>query len=235
MPQRDKEKIMLAEHILEVRHEALGAFLDARGRIGDYIRQKRFFPHWKIDTQVVNFFDESGKVKTQGAFVGYRSAGYTVLNPPSRNFFKDRASAFWRLLLKNDIYKLPQPTRFGTRTLLFIPSSLSFDDINKAMYDGFFTDKARTIFGGKETDLQLTIELKESGYDVRVTGGPMHKDEAGKHFQFECDEFRKCGLFLNIDYYTTADLTLDAIPRLLQQAVDLMWAKGERFAAGLGI
>ena len=33
---------MLAEHILEVRHEASGAFLDARGRIGDYIRQKKF-------------------------------------------------------------------------------------------------------------------------------------------------------------------------------------------------
>ena len=234
MPQSDKEKIMLAEHVLEVRHEASGTFLDVRGYVADFIRREGFLPHWKIDANVVNFRDQSEKIGTEGAFVGYKSAGYVVLNPQTRNFFTDRATAFWKLLLKNGHYQLPQPTRFGTRTMVFTPSSMTFDDIKKLMYEGLFSEKARTLFGGKEADLQFTIELKESGFDVRIMGGPMHKDEAGKYFQLESDHFKKCGLFLDIDYYTTTDLTLNAIPQLLQQAVELMWVKAERIARGLG-
>jgi len=234
MPKTDKDKIMLAEHVLEVRHEASGTFLDVRGYVADYIRKENFLPHWKIDTNAVNFRDEAEKIKTEGAFVGYKSAGYVVLNPQTRNFFTDRASAFWKMLMKNGHYQLPKPTRFGTRTKLFVPSAMTFEEINKSMYEGLFSEKARTMVGGKETDLQFTIELRESGFDVRVMGGPIHRDEAKKYFQFESDHFTKCGLFLDIDYYTTADLTLEAIPKLLQTAADLMWLKAECIARSLG-
>jgi len=234
MTKTDRDKIMLAEHVLEVRHEASGTFLDVRGYVADYIRQVEFLPHWKIDINVVNFLDESDKIKTEGAFAGYKSAGYIVLNPQTNHFFVDRATAFWKILLKNGHYKLPRPTRFGTRTKVFAPSAMTFEEINKAMFEGLFTENARALVGGKERDLHFTIDLKESGFDVRVMGGPMHKDEAGKHFQFESDHFAKCGLFLDIDHYTTSNLTLEAVPKLLKEAVDLMWSKAERIARGLG-
>lgn len=234
MTKTDKDKIMLTEHILEVRHKASGIFLDMRGYVADYIFQEKFLPHWKIDMNVVNFHDESKKIKTEGAFVGYKSAGYVVLNPQTRNFFSDRATTFWKILLKNGQYQLPQPTRFGTRTKVFVPSAMTFEDINKAMFEGLFSEKARALVGGNEKDLQFTIDLRESGFDVRVTGGPMHKDEAGKYFQFESDHFAKCGLFLDIDYYTTSDLTLETVPKLLKEAVDLFWVKAERIVRGLG-
>lgn len=234
MSKTDRDKIILAEHVLEVRHEASGTFLDVRGYVADYIRREKFLPHWKIDMNVVNFRDESEKIKTEGAFVGYKSSGYVVLNSQTRNFFTDRAIAFWKMLLKNEHYQLPQPTRFGTRTKVFVPSGMTFEDINKAMFEGLFSEKARDLVGGKEKDLQFTIDLRESSFDVRVVGGPIHKDEAGKYFQFESDHFGKCGLFLDIDHYTTSDLTLEAIPKLLNKAVDLMWEKAERIATGLG-
>ena len=230
-----KEKIMLAEHILEVRHAASGTFLDLRGYVADYIRQKGIFHHWKIDANVVNFQDEPGTIKKEGAFVGYKSAGYVTLNPITRNYFADRASSFWNLLLKNGRYKIHKPTRFGTRTKLFVPSPQSFDEINKAMFEGLFTEKARLLVGGKETDLQFTIELKEDGFDVRVTGGPIHKDEANKHFQFKAEQFSQCGIFLDIDCFKTDGLSLSEVPRLLKTAIKLTWEKAEKFASGVGL
>jgi hypothetical protein len=230
-----KEKIILAEHVLEVRHVASGTFLDVRGYVADYIRQNRFFPHWQIDATVISFRDEPDTIKTEGAFVGYKSAGYVTLNPFTRNYFFDRASSFWDLLLKNSRYKIPEPTRFGTRTKLFFPSSHGFDEINKAMFEGLFTEKARSLVGGKETDLQFTIELKEDVFDVRVVGGPIHKDEAKKYFQFDSEQFNQCGLFLDIDYFKTDGLSLSNVPRLLKTAINLTWEKAEKIASGVGL
>lgn len=235
MSKKDKDKIMLAEHLLEVRHDASGTFLDVRGFVADFIRKEKFLPHWKIDSNVVNFRDQSDKIGTEGAFVGYKSAGYVVLNPQTRNFFTDRGKVFWKLLQRNGHYDLPPLTRFGMRTKIFVPSKSSFNVINKAMYENLFSDNARSLVGGTETDLQFTIELRESGFDVRVMGGPIHKDEAGKYFQFQADDFTKCGLFLDLDYYTTTSLQPEGIPELLQKAVDLMWVKAERIARGLGL
>jgi hypothetical protein len=131
MTKHDRDKVMLTEHVLEVRHVASGTFLDIRGFIADYIRNANFLNHWKIDTNVVNFRDTNDEIKNEGAFVGYKSAGYVVLNPQTRNFFVDRASAFWKLLIKNQHYIVPEPIRFGSRTKIFVPADKSFDEINK--------------------------------------------------------------------------------------------------------
>ena len=235
MAKQDREKVMLVEHILEVRHDASGTFLDVRGQIADFVRNQNFLPHWKIDPNVINFLDDQNRIKTEGAFIGYKSAGYIVLNPHARNFFHDRASAFWRLLTSIPNYKLPSIKRFGMRTKVFVPSTQNFEQINKAMYESMFTDKARALFGGKEKDLQFIVELIEAGFDVRIAGGPIHKGEAAKHFQFEAEGFSKYGLFLDIDYHKTNDLNLDSVPRLLQDSVTRMWEKAEKIAAGLGL
>lgn len=235
MPQKDHDKIMLAEHILEVRHDASGTFLDVRGFIADFIRREKFLPHWKIDANVVNFRDQPDRISAEGAFIGYKSAGYIVLNPQTRNFFPDRGGAFWKLLARNEHYKLPRLTRFGMRTKVFIPSSSSFETINADVYAKLFSETARTLLGGSETDLHFTVDLKESGLDVRVQGGPIHKGEAAQHLQFEADEFERCGLLLDLDYHTTAKLTVDEIPKLLRKATNMMWIKAESIATGLGL
>ena len=229
------DKVILAEHTLEVRHIASGTFLDVRGYVADYIRQAGTFHHWQIDANVVNFRDESNAVKSEGAFVGYKSAGYVALNPQTRNYFTDRASSFWKLLLKNRHYKVPDPTRFGIRTKVFVPSSLTFEKINKTIYESFYTESARALIGGKQTDLQFSIDLKEGVFDVHVRGGPTHKDEAGRYMQFESDHFKQCGLFLDMDFYKTEGLSLGDIPALLRNAVGLTWHKVELMASGIGL
>jgi hypothetical protein len=235
MSNKDRDKVILAEHTLEVRHKASAIFLDVRGYIADYIKQEQFFPHWNIDSNYVTFRDDPLKIVKDGAFIGYRSAGYVVFNPESRNYFLDKATAFWKLLSRNEQYTLPDPIRFGARTKFFIPSSKKFDEINKTMYEDIFAVNARTLFDGSEQDLMFTVILKEADFDVRIIGGPIHKNEASRYFQFSSSYFEKCGLFLDIDYYRTTGLSHQDVPQLLHTAVDLIWKKAERIAGGLGL
>ncbi len=235
MAKKEKEKIMLAEHVLEVRHAASGSFLDVRGYVADYIRDSGLFPHWKIDANVVNFRDLPDKIKLEGAFAGYKSAGYVVHNPETRNYFVDRASAFWRTLLENQHYKVPAVKRFGARIKVFLPSKKSFDEINKTTFETFYTQNIRSIVGGREKDVQFIIEIVESNFEVRLSGGPIHKDEVGKYLSFESDHFRKCGLFLDLDYYKTQDIDHGSVPSLLKEAVNLTWTKVESLASALGL
>lgn len=228
------DKILFTEHVLEIRHAAVGLFLDVRGYIADYIRQEGFFPHWKIVSNVVNFRDEPDAMKTEGAFVGYKSAGYVALNPKTHNYFVDRASSFWKGLIKNKHYNIPIPKRFGARTKFFFPLTHSFDEINNTMYEAFFTDTARKLVGARETDLQFTIDLQEEGFGIRVVGGPIKKDEAGRYFQFEAEEFGKCGIYLDMDYFKTENISLQDVPKLLKKADALAWQKAEQIATGLG-
>ena len=155
------EKVMLAEQILEVRHIPSGSFLDVRGYVADYVRASRFLPHWKIDPSIVTFRDKPDEIDKEGAFAGYRSVGYFIHDPETRNLFVDRASLFWRTIQKNQYYKLPDLERFGARTKVFLPSVQSFDEINSAFYRLFYTDTTREIIGGTERDVQFVIVLQE--------------------------------------------------------------------------
>lgn len=235
MAKKQTGKIMLAEHILEVRHKASGTFLDVRGYVADYIRNNGQFPHWNIDTNVVNFHDDLEGFSRDAAFVGYKSAGYVVNNADTRNYFIDRASSFWTTLLKNKHYQIPNITRFGCRTKAFIPSDAGFDEINKAFFEGLFTAEARKLVGGHETDVQIIINLTENPFDVQVRGGPVNKDEVGRYLNFESEHFKKCGLFLDIDFFKIKEVSHDQVRKLLKESIDLAWLKIERIASGLGI
>jgi len=162
-----EDKIMVTEHILEVRHSAVGSFLDVRGYVADYIRGSKFLPHWKIDANVVNFLDNVGKVDKEGAFGGYKSFGYFNYNPPTKNLFQDRASAFLKIIIDNPHYKIPDVIRFGCRTKVFVPYGKDFESLNDAINKIYFSPSIKEIIPEKQTDLQIIIEYKEKGFDAR--------------------------------------------------------------------
>lgn len=235
MPSRKDEKLMLAEQVLEVRHIACGSFLDVRGYVADFVRDSGFLPHWNIDTNVVNFRDKPDKAEKEGAFAGYRSAGYFVYDPPTPNYFCDRAGAFWKIILKNGHYTLPTIERFGARTKVFLPSDKSFEEIYKSVYSALYTDRSKDLFGGTEKDVQFIVELKESDFEVRMSGGPIHTGEAQKYLGFTSEHLSKAGFFVDVDFHRTEKVTNDDIPRLLKTAVELTWAKIERLGAAVGV
>ncbi len=148
--------------------------MDSRGRLADYIRDEKFLPHWNIDANAINFRDQKASIKTEGGFIGYKNAGYIVQNPQTKNFFQDRAIAFWELLMANVDYTIPEPSRFGCRTKMFFPSKISFSKLNNIMYKQIFTENFKNTVGGSEDDLQFTLTLKESGYNISLHVGPCH-------------------------------------------------------------
>ncbi len=228
-----KDKVMLAQHILEVRHEPVGAFLDVRGFVADYIKNNNYFPHWKIDSNIINFTDQSNKIELEGAFAGYKSAGYIVNNPQTRNYFVDKASAYWKGLNKNDYYKITKVIRFGCRTQTFVPTNRSFDQINELLFSTYYTDKVKTLVSGKQTNLQLIFDIIDGQFQVKVSVGPMHEKEVVPFFNFESSYFNKCGLFFDIDVFKTKDVDIASISKLLNEAVRLIWDKIENTANSL--
>ena len=235
MSKKNVESVMLVEHILEVRHSASGSFLDARGFVADYIRSQGVFSHWSIDANVVNFRDNETKIIRDGAFASFKSAGYIVYNPETQNYFSDKASAYWKVLYKNQHYTLPELTRFGVRTKIFIPSSKPFDEIYSLVFDKFYRPEVNQIIGDNIDDVQFVFNLKENKFSIRVSGGPVHKNEVQKYMSFEATEFQECGIYLDIDYSKTEDLNEKDISKLLKECITLTWKKIDNITQLLGI
>lgn len=229
------EKVFVTEHILEVRHAALGSFLDVRGFVADYIRDSGFLPHWTIENTVVVFRDTPEKPETETCFAGYKSFGYTSYNPPTKNIFQDRASSFVNLILKNKHYSIPSITRFGCRAKVFIPCDIDFDNLNKAIHDKFFTQTFRDFIGHKESDLQIVSEFKDKGFSGRISFGPMHKEEVKAHLTFNSEHFTKVGLFFDIDYFKIEDLPTSKLQSTLKEVMNIIWVKVDGITHILGV
>ncbi len=232
---KKEEKIMITEHILEMRHGAVGSFLDVRGFVADYVRNSGFLPHWSIDANNVNFRDESNRVAKEGAFAGYKSFGYFTYNPPTKNFFQDRAISFIKLINNNKDYNIPNITRFGCRSKIFIPYEKDFDLLNGLLNENFISDSLREIVRHKETDLQIVLEYTDKMFNSRLTIGPMHKDEVKNQLNFESESFSKAGLFLDIDYFKTDNIEIANVFSLIKESMILIWEKVDSITKKLKI
>lgn len=227
MAQKMEDRPIIAEQVFELRHEATGTFLDKRGFVADYVRKHKF-PHWRIETNAIQFYDAEKGIEKDGALVGYRSVGYYVYNPDTKNYFSDKAVAFWEVLRKNEHYEIPEPKRFGLRTKMFVPVALEFEQINKRIYAAFVTPEGVKVFGGSPTDMQIMLDLDEGAFTVHCVLGPLRKKEAGRWFPFESKQFESGGIFFDIDIATTKDLKLGAVPSLIEDAAALSWEKLDR-------
>ena len=232
---KEDNKVIVSEHVLEVRHQATGRFLDVRGYVADHIKGAELFDHWEIDTNVVKFRDAPRRPEKIGAFAGFQSAGVFVYDPDTRNFFEDKTGKFWKTLIKNQFYTLPELTRFGCRSKVFLNSDKSFDEINIAVYSKFFTEEFKTLVGAKEKDLQIVIDLSSGEFDIKIHCGPIHKEEARRYFSFKSDHFSDSGFFLDIDIYKTKKIKHADIPSLTKKAMKLAWEKVDSFATAVGI
>lgn len=232
---KEEDKVIVSEHVLEVRHQAIGRFLDVRGYVADHIKGAELFPHWEIDTNVVKFRDAPKKPKKIGAFAGFQSAGVFVYDPDTRNFFEDKSGKFWKTLVKNQFYTIPAITRFGCRTKVFLNSNKTFEEINQAVYSKFFTDEFKSLVGGKEKDLQIIIVFSSGEFEVSLTCGPIHKKEANRYFSCESEHFSETGVLLDVDIYKTENIKHDDIPGLTKKAMKLTWEKIDSIAKAVGV
>ena len=165
--EKNSESIFIVEHMLELRHDAVGTFLDVRGFVADYIKKNGMFPHWQIVENSISFFDSPTRINDIGAIVSYNKIGFLSYDPSTQNYFEDKAQKFWKTLTKNKHYTIPEINRFGTRTKCYIPSNLDFNEIKNKIFSAFFNEKSTNTLGSVPTDLQLVFDLTEKDYQVR--------------------------------------------------------------------
>jgi hypothetical protein len=229
------EKIMVTEHMMEVRHAAIGRFIDVRGGIADRIRSSGFLPHWKIDSNLVVFADNPEKSEIETSFVGYKSFGYSAFNPPTKNFFQDRSRIFLNSMARNGMYAIPTITRFGVRAKVFIPCDHDFDTLNKLVHDNFLSATLRDFIANQQTDVQIVSEFTLKPFNARISFGPMHKDEVRAHMSFESEHFSQVGLYFDIDLFTLDNASLSKMQSLLKEAMTNIWKKSDGIAHILGV
>jgi len=232
---KNKDRMIVTEHVLEVRHQASGRFLDVRGNVADLFRSNGLFPHWQIDSNVVHFRDNPKSPKKIGAFAGYKSAGLYTFDPETRNYFEDKAGQFWKTLSKNQFYNIPEIQRFGCRTKAFLNCSKSFKDINNSLYQKFFSNEFRNLIGEKEEDLQIVVILNAGKFQINVTCGPIKKNEANNYFNFKSDHFDDTGIFLDIDVYIVNVIQSSKISSLVKEEMALTWEKIDNISKSVGL
>jgi len=232
---KKKESMIVTEHVLEIRHQASGRFLDVRGYVADHFRTNELFPHWQIDSNIVQFRDEPKTPKKIGAFAGYKSAGLYTFDPPTRNYFEDKVGQFWKILSKNQFYTIPEIQRFGCRTKAFLNCSDSFESINDSLYQKFFSDEFRGLMGEKQKDLQIVVNLSSGKFQMNIICGPIKKNEANKYFNFKSDHFEDTGIFLDIDVSMVKNIQSSKISQLVKEAMILTWEKIDNISKSVGI
>jgi len=232
---KNKERIIVTENVLEIRHQASGRFLDVRGYVADHFKSNELFPHWQIDSNVVHFRDDPKTPKKIGAFAGYKSAGLYTFDPETRNYFEDKAGQFWKALSKNQFYVIPEIKRFGCRTKAFLNCTDTFENINEKLYKKFFSEDFRGLIGEKEKDLQIVINLTIDKFQLKLTCGPIKKNEASNYFNFKSDHFDDTGIFLDIDVFIVGDIQSSKISSLVKEAMTLTWKKIDNISKSIGI
>ncbi len=232
---KNKERMIVTEHVTEVRYLASGRFLDVRGYVADHFKSVDLFPHWQIESNVVQFRDDPKTPKKIGAFVGYKSAGLYTFDPETRNFFEDKAGQFWKTLTKNQFYTIPEIERFGCRTKAFLNCTKSFEEINETLYKKFFSNEFHQLIGEKEKDLQIVINLISGKFQINITCGPINKNEARNYFNFASEHFNDTGIFLDIDVYIVNNIQSSMIPNLVKESMTLTWEKIDNITKSVGL
>ncbi|WP_428739850.1 hypothetical protein [Sulfurimonas sp.] len=226
---------MIVEHLLEIRYSPSGSFLDQRGFVADYIRNEGILPHWQIDTNTIHFRDQSEKIDKEGAFAGFKNAGYIVYDPDTKNYFQDKSIKFWKTLSKNGHYDIPEILRIGTRTKVFLPSEKDFQYLNDLIKEKVFSNNISKLMGNSIEDTQFIFVLKESDFELRIVGGPIHKNEVQQYIGFEHPQFEKTGIFLDIDISKVGKIEQKDMVNLIKKSMEMTWNKIDQITAELGV
>jgi len=235
MSKKQTDKVMLSEHVFEARYPAVGSFLDIRGYVADYIKGAcSSLQHWRISENTVDFFDSSNTVKKDGAFVGYKNAGYIVLDSDTHNYFGDKARNYWETLSKSKYFNISTIQRLGVRTKVFIPLEVEFEKIHSIISDKLFKADFISSLGGESEDMMATVQFKAGEFTLKCHLGPMHKNEAKGFFKFESDEFEKTGLYFDIDCFKNDIGSAKSVGKDVVGATNLTWEKVEHIASWLG-
>lgn len=233
MPYNIDGKSIISEQVLEVRYKPAGRFVDIKGKLADSLI--KFLPHWQIGNDNIILTDNPGRPKIESAFVGYKSAGYSAVNPSTGNFFQDKCISFWKMLDENGIFEIPAIERVGLRSRIFIESKVSREEIDNLFIHKIYSSKINQLFTEDKRAVKFYFELKVGGHKVVMQAYPFGNKDEGKIFSFVSDELFKSGLFIDIDYFVLSELNKKDIPDFVRKALSFTTEKSISFFNYLGL
>jgi len=63
----------------------------------------------------------------------------------------------------------------------------------------------------------------------------MHKDEVKAFMSFDSEHFTKTGLFIDLDYFKTENITISDSPKLIRESMKIIWERIDAITLKLGI
>ena len=235
MPNEKQTQVIVAEQVFEARFVPTASFLDVRGNIADHVSTAIGLAHWAVSENTINFRDKPDKAEATGAFLSFRNAGFFAYDPPTRNFFEDKAESFWKSILGLKQFNVPRITRLGVRTKAFLMLDPSFAEIEHKLRAKLLASAIESVVGVPILDSMVVVDFEESEYKVRMQMGPMHKGEVGKALQFDSPHFASAGLFIDCDVYSEKVSEPPQIGKVIRSASKLSWAKADRFFDQIGL
>jgi hypothetical protein len=190
------------EHVLEIRYKPNPRVLDHRGTWAEQISEHLSLAHWRIVENRVDVFSEG---QIEHAFVGFRNAGFTASDTPTRNFFSDKATKLFRFLFTLDAFgDSLHVERLGVRSRFCTPFDGSFEDLTAKFSTRYLTiaPAALKAIGdsAKLIDIGAPLNFVDKLGNFNSNGGPMTEAQLTTFFRKDAG-FPDVGLFYDIDYF----------------------------------
>ena len=236
MAGRVEKQLFVTEEALEVRYEPRGSFLAHVGEIADYVRDRELFPHWEIQTNTINFRDAAGEPDHLRAVMSYKNAGLIATDPPTRNFFSDKACKYWKTVESNPYFKIPALRRIGVRNRCFVRIDREFAAIEKSMFDYLCKPDAMRILGGIRRDHQVVFNLEDGDTKLTSSFAPLQKGEAKRLFGWTSEHFEFGGLFIDLDCAIDKPLSgSKSVEEFIKSSSSASWERIETLLSAMGL
>ncbi|MGH8603900.1 MAG: hypothetical protein ACREXR_14365 [Gammaproteobacteria bacterium] len=190
------------EHVLEVRYKPNPRILDHRGRWAEQISEYMGLQHWRIIENRIDIFSDN---EVEHAFVGFRNAGFIVVDSPTKNFFPDKAAKLFRFLFGlPDFGTSLHIERLGVRSKFCTPFNGSFEELVhlfSSRYVGL-RPQAGTAVGAsvRIIDAGALLNCVDKLGNFNTQSGPLARTQISDFFK-KNSGFPEIGLFYDIDYF----------------------------------
>lgn len=192
----------LNEVILEVRYKPNPRALDYRGAWAEAISSHMKLSEWRI---VENRIDIHDSKNIERAFVGFKNAGYIIKDSPTKNYFPEKTSKFFKFLFSlKDFGKTLFVERLGLRTKFCKKYEGSFDELVDKYTTNFLSlsENAKSLIGAKLLDIGGPLNFVDKYGNFNTMSGPMVDKQMVQFFE-RSEGIPSVGLYMDIDYWLT--------------------------------
>jgi len=192
----------LNQIVLEIRYKPNPKVLDYRGAWAEAISSHMKFSEWRIVENRIDIYDAKN---IERAFVGFKNVGYTIQDSPTKNYFPEKASKFFKFLFTlKEFGKTIFIERFGLRTKFCKKYEGNFEELMKKYTTNFLSlnENAKKMINAKLLDIGCPLNFADKYGNFNTMSGPMVDKQMGQFFE-QAEQFPSVGLYLDIDYWLT--------------------------------